>query len=99
MVIRTAFSPDIPCSLEIFKQDDILFGRGVVVVPPKGENPSFFLTFSPKILRDDRGANIPASGKQADSIIVFESVVPEWKKGVNGRHSFTGRISIELYKR
>ena len=99
VVIRTAFSPDIPCSLEISKQDDILFGRGVMVVPPKGENPSFFLTFSPKVLRDVRGANVPASGKQADGIVVFESLVPEWIKGVNGRHSFKGRLSIELYKR
>jgi hypothetical protein len=99
MIIRTAFSPDIPCSLEIFEQDDILLGRGAVVVPLEGEDPKSFLTFSPKVRQDDHGTNVRASPKRSDGIVIFESVVPERQKGANWRHGFTGRISIELYKR
>lgn len=99
MIIRTAFSPDIPCSLEIFKQDDILFGRGAVVVPLEGEDPKFFLTFSPKARQDDQGTSVRASRKRSDGIVICESVVPEREKGANWRYGFTGRISIELYKR
>jgi hypothetical protein len=100
VVIRKAlFSPDIPCSLEIGKQDNILFGRGAIVVLSEREDPKFFLTFSPKVLQDDHGTNVRASRKRSDGIVIFESVLPEWKKGANWRHDFTGRISIELYKR
>jgi hypothetical protein len=78
VVIRKAlFSPDIPCSLEIGKQDDILFGRGAMVVLSEREDPKFFLTFSPKVLQDDHGTNIRASRKRSDRIVVFESVLPE----------------------
>lgn len=100
VIIRKAlFSPDIPCSLEICKQDDILFGRGAVVVRSERVDPKFFLTFSPKVLQHDHGTNVRASRKESEGIVIFESVPPEWKKGANWRHDFTGRISIELYKR
>ena len=100
VIIRTAFfSPDIPCSLETFKQDGILFGRGAVILPLDREDTKSFLSFSPKFLRDDHGANVRASRKRSNGIVIFESVMPEWKKRANWRHDFTGRISIELYKR
>lgn len=99
VIIRTAFfSPHSSCNLEICKQDDVLFGRGVVLVPLKGEDPKCFLTFSPKVRQDDHGTNVTASGKWSDGIVMIESVVPEWKKGANWRHGFIGRVSIELYK-
>jgi hypothetical protein len=81
------------------KQDDILFGRGAVVVPMEGEDPKCFLTFSPKVRQDDHGTNVRASRKQADGIVIFESVVPEREKGANWRHDFTSQISVELYNR
>jgi hypothetical protein len=100
VVIRTAFfSPDIPCSLETLNKDDILFGRGALVVPLQGKDPKFFLTFSPKDYQDDHGTNVRVSRKRSDRIVIFKSIVPERKKGTNWRHGFTGRISIELYKR
>ncbi|OKP09487.1 hypothetical protein PENSUB_5165 [Penicillium subrubescens] len=99
VIIRTAFSPDIPCSLEIFKQDDILFGRGAVVVPMEGKDPKCFLTFSPKARQDDHGTNVRASRKRADGIVILESVVPEREKGANWRYGFTGQVSVEIYKR
>jgi hypothetical protein len=98
VIIRTAFSPDIPCSLEIFKQDDILFGRGAVVVPIEGEDPKCFLTFFPKAHQDDHGTNVRASRTRADGIVILESVLPEWEKGANWRHGFTSQVSVELYK-
>ncbi|KAJ6187060.1 hypothetical protein N7519_001968 [Penicillium mononematosum] len=98
VIIRTAFfSPDIPCNLEICKHDDILFGRGAAVLHLREEEPKCFLSFSHKVLQDDRSANVHE--KRSDGIAIIESVVPEWKKGANWRHGFTGRISIELYKR
>ncbi|GLI74854.1 hypothetical protein PoHVEF18_003102 [Penicillium ochrochloron] len=99
VIIRTAFSPDIPCSLEIFTQDDILFGQGAVVVSSEGEDPKCFLTFSPKARQDDHGTNFRASRKKADGIVIFESVVPQRERGANWRHDFTGQVSVELYKR
>lgn len=83
VIIRTAFSLDIPYNLEIFKQDDILFGRGAVVVALEGEDPKFLLTFLPKVRQDGHGTNVRASRNRSDGIVIFESVVPERKKGAN----------------
>lgn len=59
VVIRTAIFPlFIPCSLEIFKQDDILFGRGTVVVSLEGEDLKSLLTFLPKVRLDDHGNGV-----------------------------------------
>lgn len=99
VVIRKAFfSPDIPCSLETLNEDDILFGRGAVVVPLEGEDPKSFLAFSPRVRQDDHDTNIRASRERSNGIVMIESGVSERKKGANWRHSFTGRFSIELYK-
>jgi hypothetical protein len=100
VVIRTAFfSPDIPCSLATLDGDDILFGRGAVVVPLEGGHPESFLTFSTKVRQDDHGTYIHASQERSNGIVIFESDVPEREKGANWRYSFTGRLSIELHKR
>jgi hypothetical protein len=100
VVIRTAFlSPDIPCSLATLDGDDILFGRGAVVVPLEGGHPESFLTFSTKVRQDDHGTYIRASQERSNGIVIFESGVPEREKGANWRYSFTGRLSIELHKR
>jgi hypothetical protein len=64
-----------------------------------GEDPKFFLTFSPKVRQDDHSSKVRASRIRSDGIVIFESAVPEWKKGADWRHDFAGRISIELYKR
>lgn len=99
VIILTAFfSPRSPCNLDICNQDDVLFGRGVALVPLKAEDPKCFLTFSPEVLQGDHGTNVHASGKWSDGIVIIESAVPEWKKGANWRHDFIGRVSIELYK-
>lgn len=99
VIIRTAFSPDIPCSFETFKQDDTLSGRGAVVVSWEGEELKSFLTFSPEIRQVDNGTNTRASRKRSDGDLIFESVVPDREKGANCRHGFTGQFSIELYDR
>jgi hypothetical protein len=62
------------------------------------EDPKIFLTFSPKFLQDDHSTNVRASRKWSDGTVTFESVVPEWRKGANWRHDFTGRIYIELHR-
>jgi hypothetical protein len=100
VVIRTAFfSPDIPCSLQTLDEDDILFGRGaVVVVPLQGEDSKSFLAFSTKVRSDDHSTNIRASQERSNGIVIFESGVPEQGKGANWRHSFTGRLSIEIHE-
>jgi hypothetical protein len=99
VVIRTAYSPDIPCSLENLAEDDIFFGRGAVVNSLEREDSKSFLTFSTEVRQDDHGPNIRASQELSNGIVIFESGAPERKKGVNWRHSFTGRLSIELHKR
>lgn len=100
VVIRTAFfSPDIPCSLETRNEDDVLYGRGAVVVPLEGEVSKTFLTFSTQGRQDDHGTNIRASRGRSNGIVIFESGVPERENGANWRHGFTGLLSIELHKR
>lgn len=39
------------------------------------------------------------SGILPNGIVISESGVPEQEKGANWRHSFTGRLSIELHNR
>lgn len=98
VIIRTDFSSGIPCSLENFQKDDTFLGRGAVVVRLERENPSVFLTFSPKDPQDNHGTNVRASGKRSDGILIFESAGAQREQGANWRRGFTGRIYIELYK-
>ncbi|KAI2791733.1 hypothetical protein POX_c04609 [Penicillium oxalicum] len=100
VIIRTAFFPlEIPCSLETFRQDDILFGRGAAVISLEGKSPRFFVTFSPRVHQNDYGTQVRASRKQSEGIVIIESAGPQRKKGANWWHGFTGRVSIELYRR
>ena len=82
------------------KQDDVYFGRGIVIIPSDGADTKCFLTFSPEKYQDDRSPNSPASGKLPDDgIVIIETAVPEWQTGTNQRHEFVGRVSIKLYKK
>ena len=98
LAIRKAlFTPGSTSNLEDCGQDDILFGRGVVVVPLNGQDPKCFLTFSPEKNQDDHSTNASTSGKWPDGIVIIESAILEWQKGTNQRHDFVGQVSIELY--
>lgn len=45
--------PGSTSNLEDYSQDDIQFGRGVVVVPLNGPDANYFLTFSPEKNQND----------------------------------------------
>jgi hypothetical protein len=99
VIIRTSFSPDIPCSLETFEQDDALSGRGAMVVSLEGQDLESFVTFSPKIHQVEHSTNIRASRKLSYGDVIFESVMPERVRGASSQYGFKGRFSIELYDR
>lgn len=70
-----------------------------MVASLEGKSPRFFVIFSPRVHQNDHGTHVCASRKQSEGIVIIESAGPQRKKGANWWHDFTGRVSIELYRR
>lgn len=99
VIIRRGFSSRVPCSLENSPQDNTYFGRGAVVLSLEEEDPTVFVTFSPRRPRQIHGNISRTSRKVPDGMLIFEWAKPPQQKGANWRYDLTGEIAIEIYSR